>query len=59
MNLKSFKSIFRASFNMQVLLVQYVPCPKKGTKRRNMFVEIKNLDKQITTNEYFMETPED
>ena len=58
MNLKSFKSIFRASFNMQVLVVPFVPCPKEGAKRRNMFIEIKNINNQITTNEYVIETPE-
>jgi hypothetical protein len=44
---------------MQVLVVPFVPCPKEGTKRRNMFIEIKNINNQITTNEYVIETPED
>ena len=51
MNLKIFKSIINISSNIQVLVASNVSCPKEGTKRRNMFVEIKNLENQITLNQ--------
>ncbi len=44
---------------MKVLVVPIVLSPKEGTKRRNKFVEKKSKKKQITINEYVIETLED